>query len=129
MPLENQNSLPPHRRIPLPGLMREIAIVFCGLTMAVIPLALWVAWSRPVFSGVLIICMLAMAVVVILSRFGEDEIAPDGDIEPGKQKLDSEFLQELQRHLPLTHHHRTLSDPRIRRKMAKLRAMIHRAQR
>jgi hypothetical protein len=130
MPTELQNRCPPPRKVAWSVLLREIAIVICGLTMAVIPLALWIAWSRPVFAGVLIACVAAMGAVVLLSRFGGEDVSDKAaEPEPGKQKLDDEFLEELRRHEPLTHHHRRLSDPRIRRKMARLRDMIRRNQR
>ena len=127
MPSEAPNKSPSAGSASLAILLRETAIIICGLTMAVIPLALWVSWSRPVFAGMLVTCMLAMAVVVVLSQLGEDEDdGQTGDSEPGKQRLEGEFLDELHRHVPLVHHRRRLSDPRFRQKMAGLREMIRR---
>ena len=122
---------PLNRRIPLPAFLREIVIVICGLIMAVTPLALWVAWSQPIFFGVLVTCFVAMGILVFMSWFTGSDGEPigTGAKETGKQRLEGEFFDELQRHLPLVHHHRRLSDPRIHRKMARLRGMIRRAQR
>ena len=115
MPGNRPNRYASARSASLIALLCEIAMIVCGLTMAVIPLALWVAWSRTVFAGILVTCMLAMAIIVVLSRFGDDDAAQTGEKEPGKQKLDDTFHDELRRHVPLVNHRRRLSDPRMRR--------------
>lgn len=119
-----------HRRPSLGAAIREIVMIVCGLIMAVVPLALWMAWSRPVFAGILTTCMIAMAVIVVLSRFDDDgnRLAP-GETMPGKQTLDDAFHDEMRRHVPLINHRRNLTDRSARRQMARLRALIRRPRR
>ena len=55
---------------------REVAMTIAGLTMAVIPLAIWASPTLSVFYSVLTACAVSCAVVLLLSEFGPDETTP-----------------------------------------------------
>lgn len=103
-------------------LLREIAMVVLGLVLAVVPLALWLAWSETAFYSVLAVGAVAMVLILALISFGPE------DDRPTRTKIVSapELIAEVHRLIPLTHHHRRLNDPRIRRKMARVRALMRR---
>lgn len=99
-------------------------MIVIGLVLAVIPLALWVAWSESVFFAVLALLAVATVVFIALARPGPEEQAPPR-VEP-RQILSDDFIAELHRLVPFTYHHRRLGDTRLRGKFAKLRALMRR---
>ncbi len=103
----------------------QIALVVLGMILALSPLALWVAWSETVFVVVLGVGAVAMGLLFALISLGDEN-----DVDrraAGKQPiLNPELIAEMHRLMPFTYHHRRLGDPRIRRKMAKLRALMRR---
>lgn len=54
---------------------RSVAMTAAGLTLAVIPLALWASPTLSVFYAVLTTCAVACGVVLVLSQIGPDEPA------------------------------------------------------
>jgi hypothetical protein len=105
--------------------LREIGAVALGLILAATPLAIWIAWSDTVFIAILAICVGAMVSLIALVWFDKSDDAHRPAEERSNQgdSLDPEFIVELHRLVPFTYHHRRLGDVRIRRKMAKLRAL------
>lgn len=107
---------------------REAGLVVLGLILAVIPLALWLAWSEPVYWGVLTVCLAASALFLVLSWLGRGETEEERlrALAKPPQQLSPEFIAELHRITPLTYHHRRLGDPRLRGKFLKLLALLQR---
>jgi hypothetical protein len=50
------------------GRFREIAMTLLGLVLAMVPLALWAAWTETLFYAVLAACALALALFALLCR-------------------------------------------------------------
>ncbi len=103
----------------------EIAVVVLGMILAISPLALWVAWSETVFIVVLGVGAVAMGLLLALITLGdENDVDRRGR---GRPIASPELIAEMHRLMPFTYHHRSLGDPRIRRKMAKLRALMQKS--
>jgi len=103
-------------------LLREIAMVVLGLILAVVPLALWLAWSETAFYSVLAVGAVAMGLILALISFGPD------DDRPTRTTMVSapELIAEIQQLAPITDHHRRLGDPRLAKMLAVIRAMMRR---
>jgi hypothetical protein len=50
------------------GWLREAAMTVLGLTLAMAPLALWVAWTEAIYYAVLLVFALALALFTLLCR-------------------------------------------------------------
>ena len=48
-----------------PESVSRVGITVCGLVLMVTPLALWVAWSKTVLLTVLVICLVAVALLLV----------------------------------------------------------------
>jgi hypothetical protein len=106
--------------------LHEIGNVVLGLLLSAIPLALWIAWSEIVFFAVLATCFIAMGLLIALTR-SSNSAETDRQAENRADRRDGispEFIAELHRLVPFTYHHRLLGDTRIRKKMARLRALM-----
>ena len=74
---------------------REVAMTIAGLTMAVIPLALWASPTLSVFYSVLTACAVSCAVVMLLAEFGPDETTPSRG-PSDRVALNPDLLHKLQ---------------------------------
>ena len=109
--------------------LREIGFVILGLVLALVPLALWVAWSETAFFTVLSICALATTLFIALAWLGAkpDRVSPPfADTRPPAVVSD-EAIAEMHRLMPFTYHHRSLKDPRLGRIFAPLLALLRRS--
>jgi hypothetical protein len=110
------------------GLIRTTVVTVLGVTLAAVPIALWVAWSQEIFFGVLAVGGLCVALFVLLV----DSRAPRGEERShnggiGKRaELPDQFVAEIHRIFPLTYHHSRLGKQRFRRAMEKLRTLMPR---
>jgi len=103
-------------------LLREIAMVGLGVILAIVPLALWVAWSETVFVTVLAVGTVAMGLILALISLG-----PEDDQRPRTTMVSApELIAEIQQLAPITDHHRQLGDPRLAKMLAVMRAMMRR---
>jgi len=105
-------------------LFREIAKIVLGIVLAIVPLALWVAWSEMVFVIILAVGAVAMILILAVSET-EPEVEQNRPKQVNKVTA-TELIAEMHRLMPFTFHHRRLDDPRLRRKFAALRALMRR---
>jgi hypothetical protein len=91
-----------------------------GIVLALVPVALWVAWTPIVWTVVIAIGFVAAALLIALDhrRGAEDASASPGDAAPG---LPDTFVATLHDVFPLTYHHSREGPRRFRSAMEKLR--------
>ena len=108
--------------------IRDAGMTIFGLILAVVPLALWVAWSEPVYYAVLSICAVATTLFLALAWLGTPPERTSPFLAESKPPVivSDEFIAELHSLFPLTYHHRSLGDPRLRRIFARLHALLRR---
>ena len=102
--------------------LRTLGMGAFGLTLALTPLALWVAWTETGFVIVLAAGATAGLLYWLLAGFRDPLLEDRGQARaPGtRQALSDEFLAELSRLGPWTYHNRRLGDAAFRRKMESL---------
>lgn len=108
--------------------LASIGVTVCGIILAAVPLALWVAWTPLGFLSVLAVAFVSVIVFgVLLSRL------PSSDDEPAERSRDEirtalpdAFVEEIHGISPLNYHHSTIEKTRFRRSMDRLRRMIRR---
>jgi hypothetical protein len=102
----------------VPNAMLNAALLLLGLVLAAVPLALWLVWSEPLFYGVIAVFGLALPLYLVLSRFEE----PGNSTRPAPPpQIGPELVDEMQRLMPLIHHHHRRGTARFNRAMARLR--------
>jgi hypothetical protein len=91
-----------------------------GMVLAVVPVALWVAWTPIVWTVVMAIGFVAAALLIALNRRrrAEDTSASPGDAAAA---LPDTFVATLHEVFPLTYHHSREGPRRYRDAMKKLR--------
>ena len=106
--------------------LASIGVTICGIILAAVPLALWVAWTPLGFLCVLAVGFVSVIVFgVLLSRSPHN-----GDESAGRSRddiraaLPDAFVEEIHGIFPLNYHHSTIEKARFRRTMARLRRMI-----
>ena len=52
-------------RAGVPPSVSRIGMTCCGVVLMIVPLALWVAWSKAVLFAVLVICVAAIALLLV----------------------------------------------------------------
>ena len=116
----------PTESSPRAGSFRTFAITILGITLALVPLALWVAWSPFVFLLVLAVCAASLALIVVLlgGRRVSTEDRDDSVRGRDQHTVSDEFVAEVHRIFPFTHHHRRTGTARFRGAMEKLRRLI-----
>lgn len=104
----------------------SIGVTVCGIVLAVVPLALWVAWSPNAFLLILVVCAVSVVLLGILVK----RLPPRNDGTDGQQDDDMKsvlpdgFVEEIHKIYPLTYHHSRIGRARFRRAMDRLRQMI-----
>lgn len=104
--------------------IRSVGMTFLGFVLALVPLALWVAWTEIVLIVVVMIGTVSAILLVILSDHGS---RPASDEPPGrdrKETLPDDFIAQVHRIFPLTYHHSRKPSARFRETMERLRHMI-----
>jgi len=91
-----------------------------GIVLAVVPIALWVAWTPLVWAVVVAVGFVAAALLIALDhrRPAEDASASPGDAAP---TLPDTFVATVHELFPLTYHHSREGPRRFRSAMEKLR--------
>ena len=86
--------------------LNAFGMVVLGLTLTMIPLAMWVSWSLPLFLIVLAIGGTAGVLLCVLARF-EDPVAPEG--APTDRERQRVWYDKLAATLadahPMSYHH------------------------
>ncbi|HJU72315.1 MAG TPA: hypothetical protein VJ717_01105 [Gemmatimonadaceae bacterium] len=92
-----------------------------GIVLALVPVALWVAWTTRVWVIVVAVGVVAAALLVALGYWGPqaDECASDA-----KPELPDEAIAAIQEVFPLTYHHSFRQTARFRRAMDALRRVL-----
>ena len=112
------------RRAAGPNWLRAASEVALGIILALVPLALWVAWSPDVLLFVIVAGAISAALLVALSR-GQHDATAQGSRENAVQTVVPDaFVEELHRLLPLVYHHSLREKRGFRRTMEKLRRLM-----
>jgi len=100
--------------------LREVALTVLGLIATITPLALWVAWSEPVFVFVLGSGIASVTVIWVLAGFEKDDHRGEASHGP-EQTLSDESLSELSELGPFVYHHCSTGGPRFQTTMRALK--------
>jgi hypothetical protein len=90
-----------------------------GIVLALIPPALWVAWTESVLMMVVAVGAVSAALLIALAEF-ESRTAEDQQTRHGvrsREVLPDESIAEIHRIFPLTYHHSLNESARFRRAM------------
>lgn len=95
-----------------------------GIVLAVVPVALWVAWTPIVWAVVMAI---GFVVAVLLVALGQRRAADDQSTSPRDvaRGLPDPFVATVHEVFPLTYHHSREGPRRFRDAMEKLRSGHH----
>lgn len=107
-----------------PRWLRPVAETTLGIVLAVVPLALWVAWSPALLVAVLVIGAVCAALLVAIYRPLPDDAPQNTQEDTAHAVLPDGFVEELHRLSPLVYHHGLEGKPSFRRTMEKLRRLI-----
>ena len=104
----------------------SIGVTACGIILAAVPLALWIAWTRVGFLIVLVVAVASVVLLgVLLPRLPSGNDQPQiGHDDEMRTVLPNEFVEEIHKISPLTYHHSGIEKVRFRRAMNRLRRMI-----
>jgi len=102
--------------------LNAIATALFGVTLAVTPIALWVAWTATVFFIVLGVAVASAGLFVMLVGLAQRS-AGQSPAADDRVVLPDEFIAEVHGLFPLTYHHSLLETARFRRAMEKLSRM------
>ena len=111
-----------------PGLieaLRSGAMTVLGIVLALVPPALWVAWTEAMLFMVVLVAMLSAGLLVLLADLG-----PEADCRearrpvPRRDILTDEAVAELHRIFRLTYHHSLVGRARFQRAMRKVLQLI-----
>jgi hypothetical protein len=101
------------------GSLRPIATTMLGITLAVVPLALWVAWTETVLLGVLTVGAASAVLLVVLAE--REAAMPDAPHRSeARPVIEDESVAEIHRVFPLTYHHSLRPRARFLRAMEKV---------
>ena len=105
---------------------RIVCISALGPVLTVLPLALWVAWSKALFLAILSAGVLAGILIWVLADQDEGEPAMEGLLAHRERTraLTDEFLKELSNTGPWTHHNRLEGSGTFRRRMNRLKELL-----
>jgi len=117
----DRDPLMTKRLVAGPGWLRAAGELALGIVLALVPLALWVAWSPDMLLFVIAAGGVSAALLIVL--WGPSE---SGRIEEGQPRtvVSDQFVEEVHRLFPLTYHHSRRGKLRFRRAMEKLRRMV-----
>jgi len=100
---------------------RAASEVALGIVLAVVPLALWVAWSPAVF--LIVVFSGGTCAALLIALWGRSE-SEHGDAVESRAVVSDQFVEEMHRLFPLTYHHSRKGKLRFRRTMEKLRRLV-----
>jgi hypothetical protein len=103
--------------------LHDATNTLAGITLALTPLAMWVAPNELVFATVLAISVVSGFAVWLLSyrTTTAEEILRGNASAHGPPLLPDRFIAELHKLSPLTYHHRGLGDGLYQRKIDALK--------
>ena len=88
------------------GRLNTIAMIVFGITLAVTPLALWVAWTLPIFVTVVAVGSAAGVLICVLARYQADAATgAEFDNFEKRRVWFSKLLAKLTAAHPMIHHH------------------------
>jgi hypothetical protein len=102
--------------------LRSGAMTFLGIVLALVPPALWVAWTETLLLTVVLIGVASAVLLVLLADFGPEEAPPRE--APRREVLDEAAVAELHRIFPLTYHHSLVGRARFHRAMHRVLQLI-----
>jgi hypothetical protein len=105
---------------------RAVLMVLLGIILALVPPALWVAWTESMLFLVVAIGVVSAVVLVVLA-----DTDPEGieDAEAARRVAERRILAdrsvaEIHRVFPLTYHHSRVEGTRFRQAMEKVRQLL-----
>ena len=105
----------------LAGRVRSTAMTVIGIVLALVPLALWVAWTEIMLMMVLAVAAVAAALLTVLAEL---ENRADEDNGDGlREALTDESIAEIHRVFPLVYHHSLNENTRFRGAMERVRRL------
>ena len=106
--------------------LRSIGVTVFGIVLALIPPALWVAWTETGLLAVVAVGVVSAAALVILADSGPQDVEdrqPPHDVKTRKTLSDASIV-EIHRIFPLTYHHSLVEKARFRQAMEKIRRLL-----
>jgi hypothetical protein len=112
--------------IAVPGWLRSASETVLGVVLAVVPLAMRIAWTPALLLGVLATGGLCAALLIAISALSDDDrdAMQATQTDAAHAVVPDPFVEELHRLFPLVYHHSRREKPRFRRVMEKLRRLI-----
>lgn len=106
--------------------LRSIGMTLLGIVLALIPPALWVAWTETGLLVVVAVGVACAAALVVLAD-SQPQVVEDrhhhDDLKTRKTLSDASIV-EIHRIFPLTYHHSLVEKARFRQTMDKIRRML-----
>ena len=101
-------------------------LILLGLVLMVTPLALWVAWTKAIFLGVLATGAIALVLYGVLQRFERpaDSARSDTPVYVRGKLWPYKLIVELQKLHPFIHHHRPSGSPKFQMAMFHLKKRL-----
>lgn len=103
--------------------LRSIAVTALGIVLALVPPALWVAWTETGLLAVAAVGVVAAALLVGLADYGGSKEGRN-KAACADSRLPDEAIAELHRIFPLTYHHSLVEKARFHQAMNKLRQRL-----
>ncbi len=102
-------------------------LILLGLVLMVTPLALWVAWTKAIFLGVLATGAIALVLYGVLERFERpaDSAQSETSVYVRDKIWPYKLIVELQKLHPFIHHHRPSGAPKFHTAMYPLKKHLY----
>jgi hypothetical protein len=110
----------------LAGRFGDATLTVLGVILLVLPLALWVAWSKLVFVTVLTVGAIALGLICLITSLEDTNAGHARRAERTKPLIvvTDKFFEELHRLYPLTYHHRKTGSRKFRKAMKRLLSFV-----
>jgi len=97
-----------------------------GILLALVPLALWIAWSPAILVAVIVTGGVCAALLIALCRWQDESLeeARNAEDDPAHAEVSDAFVEELHHLFPLVYHHSRREKQRFRRTMETLRRLM-----
>ena len=92
-----------------------------GIVLALVPLALWVAWTEIMLMMVLAVAAVAAVLLTVLAELENRAVENNGD--GSREALTDEAMVEIHRVFPLVYHHSLNENARFRGAMERVRRL------
>jgi hypothetical protein len=103
--------------------LRPASETALGIVLALVPLALWIAWSPTLLVAVLATGAACAALLIAIAGPGRDAAAGDAQDEAEQVVVPDSLVEELHALFPLIYHHSRREKQGFRRTMEKLRRL------